>query len=114
MKNKNVTHLLNYFLVFALLLLFMLLGLLYFYFMAAFKLSGFIAQFRIVFSAPAHKKTEQLLKPVKCCINLVSLVWGSNAKWRPRHCKRNSFQCSVEVFLCLSDSNDDAYGKGYE
>lgn len=74
MKNKNGTHLLNYFLVFALLLFFMLLGLLCFYFMAAFKLSGSIAPFRIVFPAPAHKKTEQLLKPMKCCINLVSSV----------------------------------------
>lgn len=72
MKNKNVTHLLNYFLGFG--LLFMLFGLLYFYFMAVFKLMGFIAQLRIIFSAPAHKKTEQLQKPMKYLINLVISV----------------------------------------
>lgn len=60
MKNKNVTHLLNYFLVSALSLLFMLLGGgVIIYFMAAFKLSGFIAQFRIVFPAIAHKKKTE-------------------------------------------------------
>lgn len=49
MKNKNVTHLLNYFLLSALSLLFMLLGLLYlFNFMAAFELSCFVVQFRVV------------------------------------------------------------------
>lgn len=63
MKNKNVTHLLNYFLVSALSLLFMLFGrgwgFFIIYFMAAFKLSGFIAQFRIVFPAIAHKKKTE-------------------------------------------------------
>lgn len=42
--------------------------------MAVFKLSGFIAQFRIVFPAPAHKKTEQLQKPMTYLINLVTSV----------------------------------------
>lgn len=42
--------------------------------MAVFKLTGFIAQLRIVFSAPAHKKTEQLQKPMKYLINLVISV----------------------------------------
>lgn len=47
--------------------------------MVAFKLSGFIAQFRIVFSATAHKKkTERLLKHCTVLYTFIFLKTQTN------------------------------------